>query len=102
VLCGWHHKSFYALDRFVEALDARSSQIVQPPTILAIRDFVRLHPKGVIYADEVDKLCPADHEVRQSSWALSCLGEFISWVDADARLISMGWSKGDVQRFRRG
>jgi SpoVK/Ycf46/Vps4 family AAA+-type ATPase len=75
---------------------------LQPPTILAIRDFVRLHKTGVIYLDEADKVCPAGAEVRSSSWAQGILGEVISWIDADMRLVSMGWSAGDVSRFRHG
>jgi hypothetical protein len=75
---------------------------VQPSTILAIRDFIQSNPKGVIYLDEVDKLCPAGPEVRQSSWALGCLGECLSWLDADTRLLSLGWSPDDLRRFRNG
>jgi hypothetical protein len=75
---------------------------LQPPTILAIRDFVRSNPKGgLVYIDEVDKLCPAGSEARQSSWALGCLGEAISLLDCDARLISLGWSENELLRFRR-
>ena len=75
---------------------------LQPPTILAIRDFVRLHKTGLIYLDECDKVCPTGAEVRSSSWAQGILGEVISWIDADMRLVSMGWSQADLSRFRQG
>jgi hypothetical protein len=75
---------------------------LQPPTIQAIRDFVRAHPNGgIVYLDEVDKFCPGS-EVRQSPWSQGCLGEGISLLDCDRRLLSLGWNENDLRRFRRG
>lgn len=74
---------------------------IQVPTILGIRDFVRRNPKGgIVYFDECDKFCVGGNEARQSNWSQGIYGEVLSVLDIDSRLLALGWSVGDLQRFR--
>ena len=76
---------------------------IQAPSILAIRDFIRLNPKGgILYFDEVDKLCISGAEARQSNWSQGIYGEVLSIFDIDSRLITLGWSEADLRLFRDG
>ena len=70
-----------------------------PHTIMAFRDFVRNHNRGVFFLDELDKALPSGAGVRMSVWSQGIFGEIIALLDGDQRLQAMGWDEEDVERL---
>jgi hypothetical protein len=72
----------------------------EPATLLVLRAFVRRNPHGgIVLLDELDKALPSGGEAWTHHWALSVITELLAFLDTDDRLLTAGWSRGDVERL---
>jgi hypothetical protein len=72
-----------------------------PHTLEVCRQFVAKHEEGVIFLDELDKGLPCGANVRAHAWCQAVFGEVIALLDADERLLSLGWEAQDLHRLQR-
>ena len=72
----------------------------RPATLVAIRDYVRRVPKGVLFLDEVDKLLPSASATRDSGYSTAVFAEVLGFLDQDERLAGHLWSNDDIQKLK--
>jgi len=76
----------------------------EPATLSVIRSFVRRHPvpesrlAGILFLDETDKAV-AGPAAWSDPYSVTLLGELLSVLDRDQRLLSTGWTRQDIERF---
>jgi hypothetical protein len=72
----------------------------EPATLQVLRAFIRSHPQGgIVLLDELDKALPSGAEAWTHHWALSVGSEVMAFLDSDTRLLTSGWSRGDIERL---
>jgi hypothetical protein len=72
----------------------------RPSTLVAIRDFVRRVPRGLICIDEIDKLLPSANATRESGYSTAIFAEALAFMDQDERLVGHLWSNDDIQKLK--
>ncbi len=72
-----------------------------PHTLTAIRNFVADRGRACLMIDEIDKACPHQGNAFAHSWSLSVFTEIVSLLDADLKLTTAGWSREQIEHFKR-
>jgi len=71
--------------------------LARPVTLHVVRKFLEANPEGgVIAVDEIDKVTS-----RRTGWDQSVVTELFCLLDADARLLAMGWNQHHIDALRR-
>lgn len=74
----------------------------QKPTLTVLSQFLLENETAIIMLDEIDKACPRGKALFNYTWTLCIFTEILALLDADQRLLTLGFNATSLSRLQSG